>query len=389
MTRNPEATGSIRPWRLAVAGLVGLALTGAGATVALRRVGSDSLSGPGFTLRVASQARTGHQRAERLAFADGGRVLAVICPRYNRLMLFDVEGCERLKVRRDVALDGRPVAVAAGPDRLLVVQRPAGDARHVEPAWWDAFDFEGNPKGERLRVGFDPDDLVMFDGGRTAVLLLSGRAEGEGNRPAPAAVVFDLSDPDRPARRGEVAFDQPGDDPERLVALADDTRGQPGPHAAVALRGSKAIAWLDLADPDRPRIAARDPFPGDSSPCALARSRDGCLWASDEAGSAAWMPRPGSMASNPYSRTEGINSCVEIEMPGRPGWLLALSERRSAVEVLEVPDRLGQVRLGGLVGVRPRDLAWLPQGPGRGALAVSDRSGGVYLLTLRADSPSR
>ncbi len=275
--------GRKRVWIIAGIGLVSLVLVGAVAGVAWRRGPAGVLSDPAWTLRVTSQVRTGHQRAERLAFADRGRLLAVTCPRYNRLVLFRVADGDRLTLSHDIALGGRPVAVAAGADRLYVLQRPAGDARHVEPAWWDAFDFEGRAKGDRFRVGFDPDDMALFDEGHKAVVLLSGSAEGEANRPLPSVLIVDLSSPEKPLCRGSVVFDQPGDDPERLLIRHEPVAGQSGPHVAVILRRSNRIVWLDVADADSPRLIRGQPLPGTDAPATIT---------APERAASGWAPSP-------------------------------------------------------------------------------------------------
>ena len=58
--------------------------TGGGATAltinAARK--PEATAGP-YRLTIADRAVTGHQRAERLAFADGGKLLIATCPRYG------------------------------------------------------------------------------------------------------------------------------------------------------------------------------------------------------------------------------------------------------------------------------------------------------------------
>src|SRR5205823_1261030 len=106
-----------------------------------------------------ARAGTGHQRADRVTYADRGRLLAVTCPRYNHVVLYRVDATERLELVRDIELQGRPVAVGASRDRIYVLERPSGDRRHVEPGWCEAFDFGGDPVGSRFLAGMYPDDL--------------------------------------------------------------------------------------------------------------------------------------------------------------------------------------------------------------------------------------
>src|SRR4051794_24701915 len=93
---------------------------------------SELVLGPGRMTEVARVA-TGHQRADRVAFADQGKLLAVTCPRYNRVVLYRITDSETLELVKDVALEGQPMAVWATEDRLFLLQRPPGESRHLEP----------------------------------------------------------------------------------------------------------------------------------------------------------------------------------------------------------------------------------------------------------------
>jgi glycerol-3-phosphate acyltransferase PlsY len=332
---------------LIAAGLLGVAALGAVGAVELARP-PDALVGRDFALRAADRVRTGHQRAERLAFADGGQALAVTCPRYNRVVIYRVAPGPKLTMHRDVKLAGRPVGLAASGDRLYVLQRPHGDARHVEPAWWDVLDLDGEPAGPRHRVGFDPDDLALVDGGRTALVLLSGNAEGETNRPAPSLDVVDLTDPAHPEPLGSVTFHRRGDDPERLAVGAD------GRSATVVLFESNDLISVDLNDRRAP---------------AASRRR-------------ATAERPA------VGRTVPEGDAIVLDRPARSGaggvfagpYSLGLDEAEGEVEVWDGDHPLGALTLPGFGGVRPTALAVAPAGDGA-LVAVSDRSGGVHLLS--------
>ncbi len=165
-----------------------------------------------------------------------------------------------LQKLRDIHLDGKPVAIRVTRDRLYVLQRPSHDARHLVPGFWRVYDFDGEPMGDRFDVGYDPDDLLLLEGGRVALVLTSGHAEGEENRPDPALRVFDLTDPDSPKLTSTVVFGERGDDPERLVL------SQNGTHAAVVLRGTNRVVSLHLSDPRHPEelgsvALASEPYP--------------------------------------------------------------------------------------------------------------------------------
>src|SRR5262249_7112875 len=150
---------------------------------------------------------------------------------YNRVVLYRVGPGPALGIVRDIPLAGRPVDVRSARDSIYVLERPANDARHLEEAFWERFDFRGQPVGEKFRLGFDPDDMALADDHRTPLLLLSGNAEGDPHRPKPSLRVFNLEDSAHPMLKGEVFFDAPGDDPYRL-AFSDATR-----RAVVSLVG--------------------------------------------------------------------------------------------------------------------------------------------------------
>jgi glycerol-3-phosphate acyltransferase PlsY len=219
---------------------------------------AESQCGP-LRLRLIDRAQTGHQRSEDVRFFDQGRRLAVSCPRYDRVVLYDTSSRSLRKVR-DLHLDGKPVSIRATTSRLYVLQRPSHDARHLVPGFWRVYDFNGEPIGPRFNVGYDPDDLLLLEGGQVALVLTSGHAEGETNRPDPALKAYDLSNPASPRLVSTVVFRQKGDNPERLVLSKNAT------HAAVVLTGSDRIVSLHLADPRHPRVVgsmtlATRPYP--------------------------------------------------------------------------------------------------------------------------------
>ena len=256
-----------RAWPWAVAGL---ALLSVALVVAGRMLSTPTLACGPFRLVPIGSATTGHQRADRLAFADGGKLLAVGCPRYNRVVLYRVSGSKTLELVRDIALEARAVAICPAPDRLYILQRPTGDARHVEAGYWETFDFEGRPIGGRVRVGFDPDDMAISADGRRAFVLLSGHAEGETNRPPPCLAAFDLA-AKSPRLTARVEFTREGDDPDRL------TLSSTGMRAVVTLRASGELAAIDLTDPDHPKPLGRLPWKADEPPYPSVSERDWIL----------------------------------------------------------------------------------------------------------------
>ena len=335
-----------------------LALIGAGVALVVNAAERPELTLGRLRLTEVARVATGHQRAGRLAFADGGKLLAVTCPRYNRVVLYRVTEAEELQVLRDIPLKGRPVAIAVARGRFHVLQRPVADAHHLEPAYWETFDFQGEPAGPRFRVGFDPDDLVITRDERHALVLLSGHAEGETNRPDPSLEVVDLEG--GPKVVGHLAFHPKGDDPDRIVLSAS------GRCAAVSLLGSNEVAAIDLADPANPRLIGRSRLPEAAVP-----------YASKTEGDAIVMP----VASE--------SEAVALTFPGQRPALACTLPNGSGLGVYDqgTSRSLGVLPLkGGLFRVtatRPTGLAYSPD---RGLLAVANRSGGVHLIAARLGS---
>jgi glycerol-3-phosphate acyltransferase PlsY len=292
------------------------------------------------TLIEVARVATGHQRAERLAFLDGGGLLAVTCPRYNRVMLYRVTSDAGLELQSDIALEGRPVALAAASDRFYVLERPAGDARHVEPGFWETFDRAGRRIGARYRVGFYPDDLAITPDGMHALVLTSGRAEGDANKPSPALTVIALdSGSDTHRLLGRIALDQPGDDPDRLSV------GASGRTAAVRLTGNNQTLTVDLSDVARPFVVARAP------------------------------------GASPEERL-GLN------LPGLGGCEAFPRQKESAVDFYEAVSMrsLGRLPIRGPMNVSPTRPTGLAYSDERGLLAIATRSGSVHLIAARPQS---
>jgi glycerol-3-phosphate acyltransferase PlsY len=296
------------------------------------------------TLVEVARVATGHQRAERLTFLDGGRLLAVTCPRYNRVVLYRVTAGPGLELHTDIALEGRPVALAAAADRFYVLERPAGDARHVEHGFWETFDFTGRRIGSRYLVGFYPDDLAITPDGAHAVVLTSGRAEGDANKPLPALTVVALG-PDASGHRliVRVELDEPGADPERLVL------GSSGRICMASVRLSENDRGLivDLSDLTRPVVGVR-----------------------------VFAGRP----------MEGL----ALGLPGLGDCVAYARERESALELYQATSmrRLGLLPIRGPMNLSPTRPMGLAYSSERGLLAVATRSGSVHLIAARPQSNS-
>jgi hypothetical protein len=278
------------------------------------------------------------------------------------------------------------VALEAGPGRIYVLSRPANDARHVQEGWWEAFDFNGKSLTPRHPVGLYPDDFALVGAVDKPRLLVlgSGRGEGDPHRPAAALTAYDITtDPAQPEPTARVEFAGAGDDPGRLAISPD------GRTAAVSVVGPKpAVVWLDVADPLTPRVLARRDWAESSRPDALRFDSDGSLLLTDDGADLLWhQARPDA---KPTSRPVdgGAGDVVPIRRPGRPDYWAYSLPFDSGLAFLPAgarPDR-APVRLpllGGrlkLSGTRPVGLA---VHPGRGLVAVANRSGGsVHLIAV-------
>lgn len=382
-----------------------LAIVGTGAAVAIQASRPNVHAIADLKLTVDPPIRTGYQRSERLVFTPGGRHLAVACPRYNRVVIYRLTSQNEPARVADIRVEGRPVALQAGDDRIYVLQRPSGDARHLEPAWWQAYAFSGDPVGPKFRVGWDPDDMVLVDGGRVMIVILSGHAEGESNRPDPSLVVVDLADPDQPRIRGQIEFVECGDNPAQIAFIPGvrmETAAQPLGMAVVSLRGSNQLAWVEIKDLDHLQLVARSTLPGEGVPGAIAYGPPSSIFVTDVRASKIWSieppgriaedePAPAWHSAEPKLAAEGMavgELCLDqVDTNGR-GMLLGTLPDDSALVVLDRESGSHTtVPLAGALGfgtVIPMAVA-MSNSLGSTTVAVTDRSGGVHLARLLPD----
>jgi len=358
------------PGKVRVGLVVLIVAATAGTGLALNAARRPELLAGGKRITEVARLATGHQRADRLAFLNGGKRLAVTCPRYMRVVLARVTESPALELVNDIELEGRPVSVSAAHDRFYVLQRPHGDARHLEEAWWETFNFAGQRIGSRTRVGWDPDDMAISPDEHFAYVLTSGLAEGETNRPAPALICFDLT-ANPPKAVGRVSFETAKDNPERLILL-------PHARAAVTLSGSNTVAWLDLSDPTAPKLLGRIKAPRPLVPDSLALTRDGQILVGDPEAQAYW--RQSGDALIQVDVDGGVADLVEAE-----GLIFATLPKASGLAVLSADAHtpLGHLPIRGtanLATTRPLGIAYSPE---RKLIAVSNRAGGsVHLMTI-------
>ena len=172
-------------------------------------------------LRETDRVATGQQRVDRVAFAAGGKRLAAICPRYDRVVIYQVEARweARRDPRRSSSRAGRWAWSLLG-DRFIVLERPRGDQRHVEPGWWEVFDLDGSTSaGGSWRASIPTTSRSRPTAGICS-LLSSGRAEGDPKKPLPAleVIVLDFDGKLQPRRSAVSIFDAT-DDPDAADSL--------------------------------------------------------------------------------------------------------------------------------------------------------------------------
>jgi glycerol-3-phosphate acyltransferase PlsY len=322
---------------------------------------------------VTSRVQTGHQRAERAHFLDGGRLLAVTCPRYDRLVLYRIGEDLKPRLARDWKLGGKPVAVREVGDELIVLQRPSGDARHLEPGFWQRYDLNGEPRGEPFRTGYDPDDFVFLDHAPIALVLVSGNREGETNRPDPEVLVVDVTQLSQPRTLGRVALEIGAyDDPARLLLSRNHT------HAGVLTRRGLLIG-IALTEPWMPQITGSISIAGRARP-ALSETTNDAIVLPDSSGAEVELVNSGSGAMKAHAGgddrpSRGVLATLDCK-EGRISFVAAAGDRELGALMLHGPARLGSVRASG--------LAYCPQ---RELIAVADRSGGVHLLAFERAGP--
>jgi acyl-phosphate glycerol 3-phosphate acyltransferase len=330
----------------------------------------ETTAGP-WHLREIDRTTTGQQRVDRVVFAQGGNRLAALCPRYDRLVIYDVGSAKALSLSREVELEGRPVALVSSGDRFIVLERPHGDERHVEPGWWEVFDLDGNHAGSRNLAGFYPDDLTVSLDGRHLFVISSGQAEGDPKKPLPAleAIALDLAaGSGRTLRR--VEFD-PTDDPARLALSAS------GRYVAVLMAKTNQVVGFDVSVPGNPNLAGRTK-PSAAEVPYVSQSAD-----SDWIMMPVSSPSEAIAISSPIARTDRSAAVAAGSVPS-PDFVICARHRDSVVELMQNSPLhpLGRLPLTGPLNIgrtRPTGLAYSPE---RGLLAISTRSGSIHLLEL-------
>jgi glycerol-3-phosphate acyltransferase PlsY len=322
-------------------------------------------------LRETDRVYSGQQRVDRIAFAAGGTRLGATCPRYDRFVIYQVESPDQLNEIKVIDLEGRPVAITANGDRFLVLVRPSGDRKHLQPGWWETFDLQGNRIGQRNLTGYYPDDLAVSPDRKYLVVIDSGCAEGDAKKPSPALEVI-ATDFQTNSHRvvGRLTFDQ-DDDPERLSISAS------GHCAAVLLGNSNQVAAIDLSTPESPKFVARTkPVEADTPYVSYSSDTDWILMpvsAPSEAVAIDRLPSQGGAQAE----------CNEKSVP-HADYVVCTRQKDSVLELFQSSPRssLGRLPLHGPLNLgrtRPTGLAYSAD---LCLLAVATRSGTIHLIEL-------
>jgi glycerol-3-phosphate acyltransferase PlsY len=329
----------------------------------------EAQAGP-WSLKETDRLTTGQQRVDRVAFAPGGDRLAGICPRYNHLLIYRVDAADALDLVAETRLEGRPVGVVALGARFVVLQRPPGDAKHLEPGWWEVFDRDGRRVGSRHAAGFYPDDIAASADGHRLFVLCSGRSEGDQKKPLGSLDILEVDSGTASARPlGRVAFDA-SDDPERL-AISASAR-----YAAVLLAKSRRTVAVDVSDPSEPRVIGRTPVVTAGAPYV----------STPDDSDPDWIMMPTGLESDTIALEApgGVRRDRGASFP-RPDYLVTTRDNESTLEVIQARPQheLGRFPLLGpfnLGRTRPTSLAYSPE---RNLIAVATRTGSIHLVALR------
>jgi glycerol-3-phosphate acyltransferase PlsY len=329
-------------------------------------------AGP-WTLRETDRVYSGQQRVDRIAFAAGGTRLAATCPRYERVVIYQVESSSHLKELKVTELKGRPVAIASNGDHFLVLVRPSGDRRHLEPGWWETFDLQGNRIGQRTLTGYYPDDFVVSPDGKYLVVIESGQSEGDAQKPPPSLEVI-ATDFQTNSHRvvGRLEFNN-GDDPERISISAS------GQTAAVLLANSKQVAAIDLSHPESPQLVTQTKPTGAEIPYISYSSETDWIMMPVAA------PSEGVVIDLQHSKGLARAESTTNTVPNAD-YVVCTRQKDSVLELFQSSRdysvSLGRLPLHGPLNLgrtRPTGLAYPPE---VGLLAVATRSGTIHVIEL-------
>lgn len=210
-------------------------------------------------MMIYSRLSSGLQRADDVAFFGNGTRIAMTCPRYTKFTVWQFGYTQQPKLLKTVDLLGRPQKLVPFDDKLFILQRPPGDDRHIKPGFFEVFDRDANPISSPVDIGWDPDDMAVVerDGKIYGLILLSGNAEGEDNRPNPSVKIVEI-DPKtytiREVSESEIPDAKQNDeDPLRIVAgTFADTNDKTEHVAMITLGRHGAVRKINWTTPEKP-----------------------------------------------------------------------------------------------------------------------------------------
>ena len=354
----------------------------------------------GWSIDHYARIGTGLQRADDIAFYSNGSRLAMTCPRYTRLTLWQTRPDLAPLPLKTIELEGRPQRLVSFGDKVIVVERPPGDDRHIKPGFMEVFDAEGRRIGEPVELGWEPDDLVLAerDGRLYGLILLSGNAEGEDNRPNGSVRVVEI-DPNsfqiKEINSAEIPeVKKLNQDPLRIASASIKSENHAEKHVAMITLGrSGAVRRLDWTNPASPVWGEELKLPDEAEPVGAAIDATGhhLVTASSKTGQALAIPL------NPAEELKSLPKVPEsIAITAIGGLSKPFFDMRSVV-VSEDASKVGFLgedyfvfkRLRGPYGfgsVRLMDVAAWENDSSTMQLAICDRSGGLHWVVVRRQS---
>ena len=350
------------------------------------------LSNKPWVFNTYSRVGTGLQRADDIAFFDSGKRLAMTCPRYTKFTLWDTTGAAGPQQIREIELQGRPQRITPYKDKVFIVQRPPGDDRHIKPGFFEVFDNSGKRVAGPIDIGWDPDEIALVerDGKLYGLILLSGNAEGEDNRPAPCLNIVEIHPETFQIQEvGKVVFNEPefkGEDPLRVLNSKVVRDGKSNEYSAWVSFGRKAgLRKVDWTDPRRP---------GDQdwwatlkgNPLGMAIDENAkVVWATntDTNEISTWPLDPDQALAGPRKTKEKWSALESFQLDGLVFNMVAISEDSSEYGFLNQEKFELSWKLKGPFGfgsVRPMDLSVYSPDPDTLWIAICDRTGGLHWI---------
>ena len=353
----------------------------------------------GWTFEVYSRMGTGLQRADDVAFFSNGQRLAMTCPRYTKMTLWAAPAKPGSVPQplKEIDLEGRPLRLVPYQDNVIVLQRPPGDDRHIKPAFIEVFSAEGEKVAGPVEIGWEPDDLALVerDGRLYGLILLSGNAEGEDNRPNGSVNVVEI-DPKSFQMKEISAAEIPdvkklNQDPLRIVAGRFKTENQAEKHLAMVTLGRQgAVRRLDWTDPTKLQWGEAISLPDGAEPVGAALDATGkyLVTADSKSGQAIALALNDA---DPTKKMPAVLDSLKISGLGTVAGMFhdlqvaVVSEDASKFGVLGADYFIFQKLKGpyGFGSVRAMAVATYQADENTLLMAICDRTGGLHWAICR------